>query len=131
MQGNKKSVKSKRPVNLNLLTIRQPIPAIVSILHRISGLILFIFIPFMICGLNSSLASEQDFNRLQLNLTSPFAKFIIWAVLSAFIYHLVAGIRHLLMDMSVGETLKGGRLSAQLTIVISLILIVLAGIWLW
>jgi succinate dehydrogenase / fumarate reductase cytochrome b subunit len=124
-------VKHKRPVNLNLLTIRFPIPAIVSILHRITGVILFLMLPFMLWGLSLSLASQDDFDAVQRYLDNPFLKFITWGVLAAFIFHLVAGLRHLLMDLGVGEELKSGRLSAQLTLIISVVLIVLAGVWLW
>lgn len=121
----------QRPKNLNLFTIRFPIPAIISILHRISGIILFLVVPFMLWGLSLSLSSPQDFDDLHLFLSSPFMKLLIWSCLSAFIYHFIAGIRHLLMDVHVGEELKSGRLSAKLTLVISIILIILAGIWLW
>lgn len=121
----------QRPKNLNLFTIRFPIPAIISILHRISGVILFLIIPFMLWGLSLSLSSPQDFDDLHLFLLSPLIKFLIWGSLSAFIYHFIAGIRHLLMDVHVGEELKSGRLSAKLTLFISIILIILAGIWLW
>lgn len=124
-------MKHKRPINLNLFTIHFPIPAIVSILHRITGVILFLLIPFMIWGLGLSLSSQQDFEQVYQFLTSPLMKFIIWCVLAALIYHLIAGVRHLLMDMGIGEELKTGKLGALLTIIISLILIVLAGVWLW
>lgn len=122
---------TQRPKNLNLFTIHQPVPAIVSILHRISGFILFLVIPLLLWGLRLSLASQQDFDQLREYLSSPVAKIIIWGCLAAFIYHFVAGIRHLLLDMNIGVELKGGRLSAVLTIIISIILIALVGIWLW
>ncbi len=124
-------MKNQRPKNLNLLTIRQPIPAVVSILHRISGVILFLVIPVLLWGLSLSLSSEQSFHDLQLTMSSPWIKFFLWCFLAAFLYHLVAGIRHLFMDAGCGEELKSGRLTATLTIVITLILIALAGIWLW
>ncbi|MHB1947322.1 MAG: succinate dehydrogenase, cytochrome b556 subunit [Gammaproteobacteria bacterium] len=124
-------MKHKRPVNLNLLTIRFPIPAIVSILHRITGVILFLMLPFMLWGLSLSLASQDDFDAVQRYLDTPFLKFIVWGTIAAFIFHLVAGLRHLLMDLGIGEELKSGRLSAKLTLIISVVLIVLAGIWLW
>lgn len=124
-------MKQQRPKNLNLFTIHFPIPAIVSILHRISGVILFLLIPFILWVLNFSLSSSANFDRLANFLSSPFVKIIIWLLLAAFIYHMIAGIRHLFMDMGVGETLKSGRMGAQLTIVISLIIIILTGIWLW
>ena len=124
-------MKHKRPINLNLFTIKFPITAIVSILHRLSGLLLFILIPFLLWGLNLSLSSQQDFDALYFRLTTPWSKFIIWLLLSAFIYHFVAGIRHLIMDAGIGEGLKSGRLGAILVLVISVILTLLAGIWLW
>lgn len=130
-KGNHSTVKNKRPVNLNLLTIHFPLPAIVSILHRASGVLLFLLIPFLIWGLQTSLASAQDFDQLYLKLRAPFAKFVIWVLLSAFLYHFVAGIRHLLMDMSIGEGLQSGRLGAKVTMALSFILIILAGIWIW
>lgn len=121
----------QRPKNLNLFTIHFPIPAIVSILHRISGVILFLFIPVLLWGLNLSLASQQDFDDLHQLLMQPWVKFIIWGSLAAFIYHFVAGIRHLLMDIHIGETLIAGRITAWATMIISLLLIVLTGVWLW
>jgi succinate dehydrogenase / fumarate reductase cytochrome b subunit len=124
-------VNNQRPKNLNLFTIRFPIPAIASILHRISGFILFLLIPFILWILQSSLISEQNFDDIRQTLTSPLMKFIIWCSLSAFIYHFVAGIRHLLMDIHIGEELKSGRIGAILTIIISLLFIILTGIWLW
>lgn len=126
-----KSVIRQRPKNLNLLTIRFPLPAIVSILHRISGVVLFLMIPFLLWGLKLSLASAQDFDDVRQFMAYPLCKLIIWLLLSAFIYHFIAGIRHLLMDVGIGETLKGGRFSAKLTLLISAICILLLGRWLW
>lgn len=122
---------TKRPKNLNLLTIRFPIPAIVSILHRISGIILFLAIPLILWGLSLSLSSQQSFDDLQQVLSQPLVRFISWGCLSAFIYHFLAGIRHLLMDINLGVELKSGRFTAYLTTLIAAVLIILAGIWLW
>ncbi len=130
-QRDPSAVSKQRPKNLNLFSIRLPIPAIVSILHRISGVILFLLIPFLLWGLNLSLSSPEDFDELHLFLTSPLMKLLIWGCLSAFIYHFVAGIRHLLMDVHLGENLQSGRLSAKLTLFISIVMIILVGIWLW
>ncbi|SRR5579883_135985 len=124
-------MKHTRPKNLNLFTIHFPIPAIVSILHRISGFVLFLIIPLLLWMLNASLSSMESFDALQAYLAEPFIKFILWGSLSAFIFHLVAGVRHLLMDGGVGESLKGSRIGSWSTIAISLILIILTGIWLW
>lgn len=122
---------TQRPKNLNLFTIRFPVPAIVSILHRASGILLFLLIPVAIWGLNLSLRSAQDFDDVHQFLTTPYMKFVIWFCLSGFLYHFVAGIRHLLMDINIGVELKSGRLSAILTLIIAALLIILTGIWLW
>lgn len=120
-----------RPVNLALTTIRFPITAIVSILHRVAGLLLFISIPFLLWVLQASLSSIDGFEALQDCLNTPIMRFIIWVVLSALWYHLIAGIRHLLMDWGVGETKTGGRIGARVTLVLAVIAIVITGVWLW
>ena len=127
----KKAVKSQRPVNLDLRTITVPITAVTSFLHRVSGIIVFLGLGFMLFALSTSLQSEEGFAEVKGYLNSPLAKFIAWGLLSALLYHLVAGIRHLIMDMGVGETLEGGRLGSKLIVAISLVLCVLAGVWIW
>ena len=81
--------------------------------------------------LDASLASEASFNELKECLDSFLAKFVIWAILSGLIYHTVAGVKHLIMDAGIGETLEGGTRGAQLTFGISGVLIFLAGFWIW
>lgn len=127
----KKAVNSQRPVNLDLRTIKLPITAYTSILHRVSGVILFLGIVVMLFALDKSLASEEGFAEVQACLTSPLAKLIIWGLLSALLYHLVAGVRHLIMDMGVGESLEGGKLGSKIVIAVSAVVIVLAGVWIW
>lgn len=119
-----------RPKNLNLFTIHFPLPAIVSILHRISGVFLFLLIPVLLWTLHYSL-TETGFYALQQMLNSFSIKLLIWLLLIPFCYHFVAGIRHLLMDIHIGETLKGGRHTARLTFVAAIVLLILAGIWIW
>ena len=58
-------------------------------------------------------------------------KFVLWAILSGLIYHSVAGVKHLVADFGIGETLEGGILAARLVIAVSAVLIILAGIWIW
>lgn len=127
----KTAVNSQRPVNLDLRTIKLPITAYTSILHRISGVILFVGIAVLLYALGKSLASEEGFGEVKACLTSPLAKFVIWGLLSALLYHLVAGVRHLVMDVGVGETLEGGKLGSKIVIAVSAVLIVLAGVWVW
>ncbi len=124
-------MKTQRPKNLNLLTIRFPIPAIVSILHRIAGVVLFLLIPILLWVFHLSLQSKRGFDAVHHVVTTSWMKLFIWLCFAAFFYHLVAGIRHLLMDIQLGVELKSGRMTAMLTMVISLLFIILAGIWLW
>ena len=82
-------------------------------------------------GLDLSLSGEDGFARVSELLDSFLAKLIIWGILSALLYHLVAGIKHLLMDMGIAEELESGRLAAKITVVVSIVLIILAGVWVW
>jgi succinate dehydrogenase / fumarate reductase cytochrome b subunit len=88
-------------------------------------------IAVLLYALDLSLASEEGFEQVKAYLTSSLAKFVIWGLLSALLYHMVAGIRHLIMDMGIGETLEGGKLGSKIVIAISAVLIVLAGVWVW
>ena len=124
-------MKKTPPVNLNLFTIKFPLPAISSILHRISGVILFLFIPVLLCALKYSLTSQGDFDELHNYMSNPIAKFFLWVLLASFIYHLIAGVRHLMMDLNIGVDIRTGKLTALITILLSGILAIIVGIWLW
>lgn len=124
-------MKKQRPVYLNLFQISFPITAIVSILHRISGVLLFFAIPLVLWALDQSLKDAFGFYTIHTFFGGLVCKIVLWGLLSAFIYHSVAGIRHFLMDCHIGETKEGGRLGAQITLGVSLILIVLLGIGLF
>uniref|UniRef100_UPI001FD2C606 succinate dehydrogenase, cytochrome b556 subunit n=1 Tax=Pseudomonas aeruginosa TaxID=287 RepID=UPI001FD2C606 len=85
----------------------------------------------LLFALDKSLSSEEGFELVKACLTSPLAKLVIWGLLSALLYHLVAGVRHLVMDAGVGETLEGGKRGSKIVIAIAVVLIVLAGVWVW
>jgi len=119
-----------RPKNLNLFTIRFPLPAIASILHRISGFVLFLFIPVLLWAFNFSL-TDQGFETWQQWLHSVYGKVLIWLCLIPLCYHFAAGIRHLLSDIHVGNSRKGGKIAALFVFIATLVLVVLTGIWLW
>ena len=121
----------KRPVNLDIGTIQLPITAYVSILHRVSGVVLFGAVGLFLWILDSSLSSEESFNSIKVFMSTLTVQIIIWLSLAALIYHLVAGLRHLVMDYGYGETLSGGILGAKLVLVLSIILMLMAGFWLW
>ncbi len=121
----------KRPVNLDLTKFRFPLPAITSIIHRITGVALFVGVWFLLWALEASLTSEQSFNELKAFFDGFFVKIFFWGIAAALLYHLVAGVKHLLMDIGIGETLEGGVKGAKITIAASAVLILLAGILLW
>jgi succinate dehydrogenase / fumarate reductase cytochrome b subunit len=124
-------VNDKRPVNLDLSTIKFPVTAIASITHRVTGVAIFLALPILLWMLDRSLASPESFADLKELMTSPLVKLVVWAILAVLLYHLVAGIRHLIMDTGVGESLEGGRRGAKLTFIISAVLILLVGAWIW
>jgi succinate dehydrogenase / fumarate reductase cytochrome b subunit len=123
-------VDNKRPVNLDIGTIKLPITSYVSILHRVSGVILFFAVAIFLWMLESSLASEESFNQLAETLNSPICQFIIWGSLAALAYHAIAGIRHLIMDMGFGEdSFESGRNSAWVAVVVAVVVISLIAWW--
>ncbi|MGR0278641.1 succinate dehydrogenase, cytochrome b556 subunit [Marinomonas dokdonensis] len=109
-----------------------PVTAIVSILHRITGIILFVGLMFLFYAFDLSLASQEGFDQVADVLQNNFlAKFIIWGVVSALMYHFVAGVKHLFMDLGHFEELDSGRQAAVANLVIAGVLVVLAGVWIW
>ncbi len=124
-------MKDHRPKNLDLATIHMPITAIASILHRITGIMLFVAVGFLVWALSLSLESRQGFDQTVAIMTHPLAKLITWGILSLVIYHLFAGIKHLIMDAGFAETKEGGPLAAKITLVLTVVVIVLMGIWVW
>ena len=131
LMRKKQIVNKKRPVNLDLGSLKYPPMAIASLLHRISGIALFLLLPVMLFILGKSLQSEEVFAQTKSMLNSPFYKVALWAFSAAMIYHILAGIRHILMDMGFGEHLKAGRISSILVIVLAVILTIFLGIWIW
>ena len=120
-----------RPVNLSLTAFRWPITALVSITHRVTGVVLYVGILILLWMLRESLASEQSFNELRDLMLSPLCQLVLWATLAALAYHTVMGIRHLIMDFGIGESLQGGRRGAVIAVTVALVLILLAGVWVW
>ena len=125
------TVNKERPVNLDLGAFRWPVTAIASILHRISGVALFVGVAFLIWGLGASLESQESFDSVKECVSGFLPKLILWAIVSGLIYHVVAGSKHLLMDIGIGETLEGGQRGAKVVLGLSVVLIVLAGVWIW
>lgn len=120
-----------RPVNLELLTIKFPIMAMCSILHRLSGLLLFVLIPVALYGLSLSISSEAGFLKVQTFLSQPLFKISLLIAIAALLYHLLAGIRHMIMDIGFGEHVSAAKPSAVVLLVIVALLVALVGVKLW
>jgi succinate dehydrogenase / fumarate reductase, cytochrome b subunit len=124
-------VNKKRPVNLDIATFKLPITAYVSILHRVSGVFLFAGATVFLWLLDKSLSSQDSFNELVNIAEHPVCRFIVWIVVAALAYHTVMGLRHLIMDFGIGESLEGGQRGAKIALAVAAVLIALAGVWLW
>ena len=124
-------MKTARPVDIPLTSFKFPLAALASITHRITGILLFVGLAFLLYLLDESLTSPQGLDNARAVLSMPLPKLLLIAIVATLIYHFVAGVRHLLLDFDIGDTIEGGKLGAQLTIAVSAVLIVVAGVWLW
>jgi succinate dehydrogenase / fumarate reductase cytochrome b subunit len=130
-EPNMETTQKIRPKFLDLFAIRLPVPGWVSILHRISGLGLFLSLPLLLWLLDNSLHSRASFARFQAYLANPVIKLVLLGLLWAFLHHLLAGLRHIAMDLDWGVELHAGRNSAKLVLIVSLVLTVILGALLW
>ena len=124
-------MKKQRPVNLDLTTIKMHPAATASILHRVSGVIMVFAIGILLWTLSLSLSSAEGFNSIKALLDGLFFKVIILGIVSALTFHLLAGIRHLFMDMGYFEELSSGNATAKLSVFLWLIITIVVGVWLW
>lgn len=109
-----------RPKHLDLFKIRLPLPGWVSIMHRASGAGLFIFLPFLLWILDTSLSTEVGFEALSGFLQQWWVKFILAGLVWAYLHHFCAGIRYLFLDMHKGVELAPARASAAAVFFISI-----------
>lgn len=121
----------QRPKFLDLTQIRQPISAKMSILHRITGGGIFIILPVLICLLQLSLGSNEDFETFRSITGSPLVKLFLLAVLYGFLHHALFGIRILLLDMHKGTRIDIAHRSSKLVLVASVLLTLVLGVALW
>lgn len=110
----------KRPKFLNLFQIHLPVTGVVSILHRISGALLFLAIPVLIYVFDRSLDGEAGFRAAYAAFSTPLVKFILTLLAWAMLHHLFAGIRFLLMDVALGTQLRIARTTAWIVNLCSL-----------
>ena len=130
----------KRPEfrNINALkdlpTYRLPVAGIVSILHRISGFLMFLLMPLIIWMFDNSITSEISFAKFSAAFNIGigfvpgwFMKLVALAIIWAYLHHFIAGVRHLWMDATHSVTKEAGRISAVITLVSSVLLTVILG----
>lgn len=120
-----------RPKHLALHLIKLPLPGVVSILHRVSGLLLFLMLPLLLTMLQYSLRSIETYTQLAGVLQNPFIKLILLGLLWAFLHHFCSGIRYLAIDLDYGVGLGQARASSRWVLIVSLGLTALLGAWLW
>ncbi len=122
----------QRPVYLDLVRIRLPLPGIVSILHRVSGALLFLIgIPLLLGALAASLESPESYAELKAAFAHPLAKLVLIGFLWAYLHHFFAGIRFLLLDTLQGIELASARRSSVAVLAVSLALTLIIGARLW
>jgi len=121
------TLKKKRPKNLDLKTIRLPLPGILSILHRVSGATLFLLLPVLLWLLESSVASPESFAVFSGFVAYPLVKLILLGLVWFYLHHFCAGIRYLLLDMHKGIDLESARLSSKIVFAVSIALTLLFG----
>jgi len=121
-------MKSNRPVYLNLLHIRQPVPAVVSFLHRVRGAFLFLCIPLLLSVFEATLMGPDTFASM---LGNPPVKFFLFVLLAAYFFHFFAGLRFLLLDLGWGVALAQARRASWFVLVAAAGSATALGVWLW
>ena len=121
-----------RPVFLDLLAIRLPFIAFVSILHRATGALLFLVgIPWFLWIVQHALASSEAWAHMRAYFGHPLAKVGLLVLAWAAFHHLLAGIRHLVMDLHIGVDLAAARRSAAIAFVLAIVLTLAVAVKLW
>ena len=116
-----------RPKHLALHKIKLPLPGFVSILHRISGALLFLALPFLLWLWQASLQSIVTYTQLLDFMRHPLSKIVLLGLLWAFLLHLCAGIRYLALDLHYGSSLAQARASSKWVLAVSVLLTIVTG----
>jgi succinate dehydrogenase / fumarate reductase cytochrome b subunit len=125
------TVAKPRPKHLNLLQIRLPIAGIVSIMHRVSGAVLFLMLPLLLWLFQASLESPASFAQFRSVVTHPLMKLVLLGLLWGYLHHLFAGMRHLFLDLDLGTELETARLTSIIVLAASIVLTLVLGVALW
>lgn len=124
-------MRQNRPMFLNLTQIRFPVTALVSIAHRASGVVLFLALPWLLYLYSHSLHSQAAWQALCQALHTGVTAVFAFIVMSAAVFHLLAGLRHLIMDIGIGESWAAARLSALVVFASWIVLSIICGVILW
>jgi len=122
------------PRNIGLSSIKSykfPITAISSILHRMTGIMMVIALPFLLWAFAISLSGEASFNSVATLLSSTGVSFFAWLFLSMISYHIIAGVRHMIMDIGFGESMCAAKATSLLVMVLGALIAVFWGVWIW
>jgi len=125
------AAKKKRPLWYNLSPLNLPVPGLVSIFHRVTGVLLFAGLIWFLFLLDMSLASESGFAHFRTYVGHPVVKLAMLGFLWAYLHHLCAGVRHLFLDIDMGVELRAARRSAFAVFAVSLALTAFIGARLW
>jgi succinate dehydrogenase / fumarate reductase cytochrome b subunit len=120
-----------RPKHLALHLIKLPLSGYVSILHRVSGAVLFLALPLLLMILDQSMRSVETYTNLTDNLANPFLKLLLLGLMWAFLHHFCAGLRYLAIDLHLLPNLSAARASSKWALAVSLALTVVLGVQLW
>ena len=119
---------------VDALQYKLPVAGVVSILHRVSGLVMFVLLPFIIWMFDTSLTSEISYGRFTAVFAAGagflpgwFFKLVALALIWSYLHHLIAGLRHLWMDATHAVTKEFGRQSAVVTLAVSIVLTLALG----
>jgi len=121
------AIKKKRPKNLDLKSIRLPLPGILSIIHRISGAGIFLLLPVLLWLLQSSLTSPETFAVFKGVFGNPLVKIILFGLIYLYMHHFCSGIRYILLDLHKGIDLESARLSSKIVFAVSIGLTLIIG----
>ena len=124
-------MKTDRPVNLNLFSMSWPLAALASITHRITGVVLFVGVGFALYALDMALASPAGYVEAVALARTPFGMLVFWGLLLALIYHILAGVKHLLLDFHFGDSLQAAQIGAIVVIIATIVVTGIVGASLW
>ena len=122
-------MKKEQAVFLNLFQIKLPLAGFISLIHRISGLMLIFAIPFAFYCLQLSLQGQSGYQSAIVLLDYPVSRFLEIILFALLVFHLLAGLRFLLIDLEMGLSRQAARFSSQLVLASTFVSTILFSLW--